>query len=325
MKKISIFLIIAILSTAIFSGCSSSKKSVLIYTSVENYILEDLIDRLDEEFPNYDITVEYMSTGSHAAKLLAEGKNSDCDISFNLEYSYLAQLSEKNVLADLSNYDSSIYLEDTIESNDYIIQSRNGGSIIVNTDILKEKGLAEPTCYEDLLKPEYKGLISMPSPKSSGTGYMFLKSLVNAWGENEAFAYFDKLNENILQYTSSGSGPVNALINGEVAIGLGMTSGAVLKINEGAPLKILYFEEGSPFSLYGQAIISGKEDNKAVKEVFDFLIDTYNYECNYKFYPELIFKNTTYEVENYPTNIIYSDMSNNSNDEKNRLLDKWKY
>lgn len=325
MKKISILLIITILCTAIFSGCGSSKESVLIYTSVENYILEDLVDRLNEEFPDYDIIVEYMSTGNHAAKLLAEGKNTDCDISFNLEYGYLSQLSEKGILADLSDYDQSIYLEDTVESDNYIIQSRNGGAIIVNTDILKEKGLEEPTCYEDLLKPEYKGLISMPSPKSSGTGYMFLKSLVNAWGEDEAFAYFDKLNENILQYTSSGSGPVNALMQGEVAIGLGMTSGAVIKINEGAPLKILYFEEGSPFSLYGQAIISGKENNKAVKEVFDFLIDSYNFECNEKFYPEAIFINTTYEVENYPTNITYSDMSNNTNDEKNRLLEKWKY
>lgn len=325
MKKISILLIITILCTAIFSGCGSTKQSVLIYTSVENYILEDLIDRLDEEFPDYDIIVEYLSTGNHAAKLLAEGKNTDCDITFNLEYAYLSQLSEKNILADLSAYDRSIYLEDTVENDDYVIQSRNGGAIIVNTDVLKEKGLDEPTCYEDLLKPEYKGLISMPSPKSSGTGYMFLKSLVNAWGEDEAFAYFDKLNANILQYTSSGSGPVNALVQGEVAIGLGMTSGAVIKTNEGAPLKILYFEEGSPFSLYGQAIIAGKENNKAVKDVFDFLINTYNYECNEKFYPEQIFKDTVYDVENYPTNITYSDMSNNTNDEKSRLLDKWKY
>ena len=324
-KKISIFLIIALLFSTVFSGCRYSKNTVIIYTSVEHYILEDLINRLYDEFPDYDVIVEYMSTGNQAAKLLAEGKNTDCDISYNLEYTYLAQLSEKNVLADLSDYDMSIYSEDTLESNNYIIQGRNGGAIIVNTDILKEKGLSEPTSYEDLLKPEYKGLIAMPNPKSSGTGYMFLKSLVNSWGEEEAFEYFDKLDNNILQYTSSGSGPVNALIQGEVAIGLGMTSDAVLKINEGSPLKIIYFEEGSPFSLYGQAMISGKETNPCVKEVFDFLINTYNYECNSQFYPEQIFKDAVCEVENYPTNIQYSDMSNNSVAEKERLLDKWKY
>ena len=85
-------------------------------------------------------------------------------------------------------------------------------------------------------------MISMPNPKSSGTGYMFCKALVNEWGEEKALEYFDKLSENILSYTSSGSGPINALIMKEAAIGLGMTPQAVAKINEGqAQLKIKYF------------------------------------------------------------------------------------
>ena len=58
----------------------------------------------------------------------------------------------------------------------------------------------------------------MPNPRSSGTGYNFLKSLVNAWGEDEAFAYFDRLAENVYQFTSSGSGPVNALVQGEADV-----------------------------------------------------------------------------------------------------------
>jgi iron(III) transport system substrate-binding protein len=165
----------------------------------------------------------------------------------------------------------------------------------------------------------------MPSPKASGTGYTFLKSLVNAWGEEDALAYFDKLTPNILQYTSSGSGPVNALIQGEVAIGLGMIGQAVTQINEGAPLQIVYFEEGSPFSLYGQAIIEGKQERECVKEVFDFLVNVYSYELNEKFFPEQIFTDKIYEVENYPTDVHYADMSNNTNVDKERILERWVY
>lgn len=324
-KKFLAMTAILAMSICSLAGCGANKNSVIIYTSAEDYVVEDLNKRLEEEFPDYDITLEYMSTGNHAAKLLAEGKNTECDISYDMEYGYLSQLSEEGILADLSDYDMSIFCDDTVESDDYMIHLRNSGAIIINTEVLKEKGLSEPTSYEDLLKPEYKGLISMPSPKSSGTGYMFLKSLVNAWGEDEAFEYFDKLTENILQYTSSGSGPVNALVQKEAAIGLGMTAQAVVQINEGEPLKILYFEEGAPFCLYGQAMIAGKEDRECVKEVFDFLVEEYSYEYNEKFFPEQIFKDTVYEVENYPKDIKYADMSNNSIDEKNRLLDKWKY
>jgi len=308
------------------SACGSQKEEVIIYTSAEDYRIEHLSARLEEEFPEYDITIEYMSTGNHAAKLLAEGKDTACDISYDLEYGYMSQLDEIGMFAKVSDsYDMSIYSEDTVLSDNYIIELRNGGAIVLNMDVLAERGLQEPTSYEDLLKDEYAGLISMPNPKSSGTGYMFLKNLVNAWGEEKAFAYFDDLSKNILQFTSSGSGPINALVQEEVAIGLGMTAQAVTQINEGVNLKIVFFEEGSPFSLYGQAMISGKENRECVRDVFDFMINTYCYEMNAEFYPEKIYKDKNFEIENYPQNIIYGDMSNDTSAEKERLLEKWNY
>ncbi len=318
-------LVICLLFCAVFTGCGPKKEEIFIFTSVEDYVVEDLSACLEEKFPEYDIQVVYISTGDHAAKLLAEGTATDCDITYDLEYAYMTQLDQKGIFADLSSYDKSIYMQDTVASDNFIVQCRNSGAIVINTDTLKKKGLSEPTSYEDLLKPEYKGLISMPDPKSSGTGYMFLKSQVNAWGEEEAFDYYDKFTDNVYQYTTSGAGPVNALVQGEAAIGLGMTAQAVTQINQGAPLKICFFEEGSPFTLYGQAIIKGKEQRESVRQVFDYLINEYSYRLNEKFFPEQIFKDKTYSVENYPQNIVYADMSNNTIEEKTRLLDKWKY
>ena len=325
LKYVSLILAFCMLFTLVLTGCGEKKEKILIFTSVEDYVVEDMNARLREEFPDYDITLEYMSTGNHAAKLLAEGDATECDITYDLEYAYMSQLDKKGLFADLSDYDMSVYCEDTVDGGNYIIQCRNGGAIVLNTEVLSKKGLDEPKSYEDLLKPEYKGLISMPNPKSSGTGYMFLKSLVNSWGEDKAFKYFDNLTPNVLQYTSSGSGPVNALLQGEVAIGLGMTAQSVLQINEGAPLKICFFEEGSPFTLYGQAIIAGKEKRECVKEVFDFLVNEYNHEQNEKFFPEQIYNDKVYELKNYPKNIVYADMSNNTIEEKERLLEAWKY
>lgn len=323
----SILCAIAMIVTtlAMLAGCGSNKETVLIYTSSEDFKIEYMTQRLNEQFPEYDIVIEYVSTGNHAAKLMAEGTNTDCDITHDLEYAYLSQLEAQGILADLSAYDSSNLVEDVDLSDNYVIELRNSGAVIVNTQVLKDKGLKEPESYADLLKPEYQNLISMPNPKASGTGYMFLKSLVNAWGEDKAFAYFDQLTPNVLAYTSSGSGPVKALIQGEAAIGLGMTAQAVTEINNGAPLKILFFQEGAPYTLYGQSIIKGKETREAVKRVFDFLVAEYNYENNEKFFPEKIFKDKDCVVTNYPSDIAYSDMSNNTIEEKNRLLDKWKY
>lgn len=321
-KKLSI-LVLIVLSIILFTACrSSSKEKVVIYSSGLDYENEYYVERLQEEFPEYDIVLEYLNTGNHAAKLKAEGTNTECDITIDLEDVYLNMI--KDSLADLSSYDFSIFAEEMVDKDyRYLPALRNGGAIILNMDILTEKDLEEPKSYEDLLKKEYKDLISMPNPKSSGTGYVFLKSLVNAWGEDEAFEYFDKLEENILQFSSSGAGAVNSLIQGETAIALGMTSQAVNNINQGMNLKIVFFEEGSPYNAYGHGIIKGKEDRKAVKEVFDFFYTDLIAENNEKFYPELLFKNKEIIMENHPQNIVYSDMSGSTSEERERLLEKW--
>ncbi len=325
LKKI--FFSCLVICTVTLSGCnnaSSKDNSVLIYSSVEDYRNEYFRKRLNEQFPDYDITIEYMPSGNQAAKILAEGTNTAADIIYDIDYGYIMQLEP--YLADISEYDQSSFMDDAVSpSNKYLPETRNGGAIIVNLDVLSAKGLEEPSSYSDLLDSKWKGLISMPNPKSSGTGYMFLKSLVNAWGEDKAYEYFDQLAENILQFTSSGSGPVNALIQGEVAVGLGMTSQAVTAINEGANLKIIYFEEGSPSILYGYAIIDGKQEKQCVKDVFDFFYTTLVDEDKALYFPESIYKNKSFTIENYPQDIPYADMSNNTTEEKQRLLDMWKY
>ena len=302
----------------------NSSNRVVVYSGAEEYRNEYFAKRLKEQFPDYDISIEYMPTGNLAAKLAAEGTDTDMDIFYDLDYSYAGLVEQ--YLADVSAYDQSVYMDDCkVASNKYLCEVRNGGAIILNPDVLAAKGIEEPTCYADLLKPEFKNLISMPNPKSSGTGYMFVKSLVNAWGEDEAFDYFDKLAENVLQFTSSGSGPVNALVQGEVAVGLGMTAQAVTAINDGANLKIIFFEEGSPYSLYGFAMPEGKQTRKAVKDVFDFFYTTLVPEDKELFYPEQIYKEKTFEIDNYPTGIVYADMSGNTTEEKTRLLENWEY
>ncbi len=313
MKKLIIFLLI-LLCTLV--SCRDKKPQVIIYTSMEDYRIEYLNARLKEEFPDLSVKVEYLSTGNHAARLLAEGKQSACDITYNLEYGYLEKLDAAGILADLSDYDRSIYAPEVVKNGNFLPQERNGGGILINTEVLARRGLERPSSYADLLKPEYRGLVSMPDPRSSGTGYMFLLSLVNAWGEEAAFDYFDKLTPNILQYTASGTGPLGALLQGEAAVGLGMIAPTVTEISDGAPLEILFFEEGAPYSLYGQAMISEDEN---VKRVFDWLVNEFTVENCEKFFPEPIFADKNFALEGYPVGIRYADMSDSA-EKKEHLL-----
>ena len=118
------------------------------------------------------------------------------------------------------------------------------------------------------------------------------------------------------------------MVQKEAAIALGMTGQAVTMINEGAPLKIVFFEEGAPCSLYGHAMTrkaESREDYDKLKEVFDYLVKVVTPACDAKFFPEQVFVDKVFSLPNYPENIPYGDMSNNTTEEKTRLLEKWMY
>lgn len=333
MKKVySIIVCCLILCGSLFNfGCScKSKETITIYTSTEDYNMDMLQEKLEETFPEYEINVEYMSTSNIASKVIEEGEYSDCDIVYALEYGYLEKIKLDNKLAKLNETYSWIsYSEDTIWDSlkGYVVPNiRSGGGIIVNNYVLTKEGLEKPTSYQDLLDPKYKDLVSMPSPKSSGTGYMFLLSLINSMGEENAFDYFDQLTSNIIAYTSSGSGPVNALVSREAAVGFGMISQAVDKINSGVnELEVLFFDEGAPYGLYGSGIVKGKETRESVQKVMDYIYNDYNELANEMYYPEKLFKDKVVEINNFPKNIIYSDMSGNTLDRKEEILSKWSH
>ena len=327
MKKITSILLTGLLMVLSFVSCSKDDNTIVIYSCTEDYKNEFYLAELQKKFPEVNFVLDYQGSGAAAAKLKAEGLQTEGDILLSWEYTYFDMLTD--YLSDLSYFDTSNYMEDMLTpTKKYLPECRNSGAIVINTELLKEKGLAEPTSYQDLIKPEYKGLLSMPNPKSSGTGYMFLRNLVNAWGEDAAYKYFDAFAENIVQFTSSGSGPINALVQKEAAVALGMTAQAVTMINEGAPLKIIFFEEGVPFSQYGHAITKkaeSKKDFAKIKEVFDYLVKDVTPACDAKFFPEQVFVDKVFTLPNYPTDIPYGDMSNNTTEEKTRLLGKWMY
>lgn len=327
MKKILVLASLLLAACLLLSSCSTGNTAkdnnkIVIWTSGEDYKNDNYLRGLQAKFPDYEFVLEYMNSSTIAAKILAEGKNTVCDIILSNEYGYLEMC--KDHLATLDSFDFSIFLEDIVPaSKKYTPEVKNGGAVIINRDVLAARGLDVPTSYQDLLDPQYKGLISMPNPASSGTGYMFLRNLTNAMGEDQAFDYFTKLTENILQYTSSGSGPINALVQGEVAIGLGMTSQAVVEINQGAPLDILFFQEGSPYSMYGNAVLAKSADRACVMEAFNFLATEMCKDNHEKYFPDQIFKDYKVEIEGFPTDIHYGDMSNDTLEEKERLVSKW--
>ena len=119
-----------------------------------------------------------------------------------------------------------------------------------NQDLLDELGIDPPTSWEDLLDPALNENIAVADARTSGTAYTFLYTLVALRGEDEAFEYLKQVDENIFQYTKSGSSPGRMAAVGEVAVSI-IFSHDCVKFREetGANLVVSFPEEGTGYEI----------------------------------------------------------------------------
>ena len=297
---------------------------IIIYSSMEQFRNDLLQEKLIEKFPDVETKVVYMPTGKAAAKLDLEGSHTDASIVVGLEVAYMNKIADN--FKDIEGISKIDYIDEFKPehfNNKFVIWERQGGSFIVNETILKEKGLKIPTTYEELLDPNYKGLIAMPDPKSSGTGYYFVKNRLDIMGDEAGFEYFEALEKNIKQFTESGSGPIKLLNQGEIAIGLGMTVQGVNEINNGRDYKLIFPEEGSPYSYTGTGLI--KNTNR-VLPIFEYIVNEFILLDKEFFSPEEIYKGQENTIDSFPKDIKYTAMNGIADIvEKERILKAWKY
>ena len=349
MNKLAKLLPLIAISVPTLVSCNK-KQTIYIFTAHEENRIQLFNKELKSKFPDYNIQVVSKTTGALMSELQAQGTRTSCDIFVGIEITNAEILLQgnENLFADLSDYDTSHYVDEVLEyqkdvvladgttrkgHKKYHIQDKEAGCIVYSKSVLAAKGLEVPTSYDDLLDSKYKNSIIMPNPKSSGTGYYFYNGLASLYGKEDALAYFEDLNENIKEWSSSGSGPVKGVDKKEIAVGLGMHFQAVEYANKNDDIGITYFSEGSPYTLYTMGMINGKQNNSAVKEVYDYFFSHVNYLDNSQIVPETIYK-TEYmkeiTVENWksPTEygVDYTAMRNLLDPNyKNELLDSWKF
>ena len=141
-----------------------------------------------------------------------------------------------------------------------------------NTEQLKKKGLPEPKCWADLIKPAFKDEIQVANPNSSGTSYTMLATMVQIMGEDKAFDYLKALHKNVNQYTKSGAAPARAVATGESMVGITFQHDALIQALEGAPLKIVSPCEGTGYEIGSMSLIKGAKNMANAKKWYDWAL-----------------------------------------------------
>ena len=106
---------------------------------------------------------------------MAEKDNPKADVILGLSAIALERLNQAGLLDSYSPQNASA-INSKMRARDFSWFGINawGGSICINTELLKKYKLPIPKTWDDLLDPIYKGRIVMPNPVASSTGFMFL-------------------------------------------------------------------------------------------------------------------------------------------------------
>jgi len=254
---------------------AGEKTKVVIYTAKEPEEITDYIAVAEQSLPNLELEVLRLSTGDLTARLLAEKDNPQADVIWGTAATSMIIFKNEGMLEPYAPAGLDTILptfRDPADPPTWVGVDAYITAFCYNTERAAEFNLPKPETWDDLLDPVYKGHLVMPNPASSGTGFMFVSSVLQGMGEDAGWAYLSDLDKNMAIYTKSGSSPCKMAGSGEYPIGISFAFKAVELINDGAPMEFVLPSEGSGFEVEANALMKGSDVPDAAKAFLDWAI-----------------------------------------------------
>jgi iron(III) transport system substrate-binding protein len=200
--------------------------------------------------------------------------------------------------------------------------------IITNTERFnKEIGGAQPTSWDDLLDPKYKGKLLLGSPITTGGGYIFIATQVFRFNKDEAKAmdYMKKFHANIATYPGTSPGAILSIANGE-AVACPNWAHDILTQKTKTPGVNLSIPKGTGYEIGGVSIIKGTKNPQAAKAFVDWVLTKEAGELNVKLSNRVSVRSDVPPAPGAPT-LTSVEMVNYDRDwaaaNKDRLLKLW--
>ncbi|TIQ87513.1 MAG: extracellular solute-binding protein, partial [Mesorhizobium sp.] len=163
--------------------------------------------------------------------------------------------------ADVSGIDAVLYDKDKTYFSTKLITT----GIVYNT-----KAPFVPASWEDLTKPEAKGLVAMPSPLTSGAAMIHTVTLTG--NLPQGWDYYDALARNGAQASGGNGDVLKAVSGGDKLFGMIVDYMPIREKAKGAPVEFVFPREGVSAVTEPVAILSTAKNPDAAKAFVDFLL-----------------------------------------------------
>lgn len=269
-----------VIAFVVVVGCSPapSTNSVVVYTALDaefsEQILHDFAAKTGiEALPKFD--VESTKSVGLATTVMAEAARPHCDVYWNNEILNTLRLQQRGLLVPYQSPAAKDYPAQW-QSPDgawhgFAARAR---VLLVNTGLVPQA--ERPTSIRDLANAKWKGHTGLAKPLF-GTTATHAACLFASLGDEAARQFFRDLKSNEIQILSGNKQVAQAVSAGQLAFGLTDTDDALVELESGQPVVIVYPDQGEAqlgtlFIPNTLAIVKGCPHPEAARRLVDFLL-----------------------------------------------------
>ena len=262
------YLLAAALMLTAGAAHAAPEGRLVLYTSQPNTDAQQTIDAFKAKYPKVDISYVRDGTPLILAKLRAEIEAGapQADLLLIADSVTMEGLKKEGRLlaydaADIAAYPAGIHDKDKFWFSTKLITT----GIVYNV-----KAPTRPSSWEDLLKPETKGQIVLPSPLNSGAALIHTVTVTS--NLSEGWSYYEKLKANNA-LASGGNGDIlKAVAGGEKLYGIIVDYMPIREKAKGAPVEFVFPKEGVSAVTEPVAILKTTKNAEAAKAFVDFIL-----------------------------------------------------
>lgn len=252
---------------ALSASLAAAEGNVTVYTAVPQNFIDALVPLFEEQS---GISVEIIKAGSGELlnRLTAEAESPMADvlwsvdgtvIDFNPALFEAYEAAGADMLAD-GMKQSEMWTPFTAVVMAFIV---NEGEL---------DGKPVPESWAALADPMYDDMISSARAEASGSAYIQLATVLQAFESEEAgWEVYEGLLSNFVLSDSSGAVP-RFVNDGELAIGVTLEDAALRYVEGGGPVQIVYPSEGTAIAPDAMALVAGAPNADNGKAFLDFML-----------------------------------------------------
>lgn len=241
-------LLVVVLCFAVFSlrkvflvGAGDGQQSVVVYCALDREFAEPILADFTRQTgirvePKFD--VESTKTVGLVQAILAESDRPRCDVFWNNEILHTLRLQQMGLLA---GYQPSIATRYPAAFRDphgrwhgFAARAR---VLLIRRDAFGDG--PRPTSIHDLANEKWRGRAGIAKPLF-GTTATHAACLFATWGDEKAEEFFRQLKANDIQIMAGNKQVAQAVSSGQLDFGLTDTDDAIVEIEAGHPVEIVY-------------------------------------------------------------------------------------